>query len=453
MATINSTNNFGAFNFIVDATAGKGTHQTISLANSAASSGSNIYIRPGTYTENFVAKAGVNYIAIQGDSQAQALVNIVGTITVNNSSGTGKILFSGLSFNNPSAAVLNMTQSTLQEILFDNCYFFAANAPGTNCLNAGNSNVDTSVKFRDCLFDNSTNISMFSATAGTHYFYNCKLRNSALVTSAYFYIQGTATVNMFYTEFFASLSTAVSGTINMFYCIGNTVTTSAACLSLSAASTCTFVECFFTVAANAAISVGASTTVNFYGGYIETSGSAVNVINGSGILNYSPFGFSPGTTNNVNVTTTNLKKFGPKIFTNGITFDGGTNLLSTFTEGTFTPVIVGGTTPGTATYIAQIGRYQRVGNRVTCTIIVTWTSHTGTGELRIATLPFVSKNVANVSSYVASYFTDGTTGSIKAYFIPPNTSYIALITPSDPIGTNTSITAIGTCRVTIDYEV
>jgi hypothetical protein len=54
----------------------------------------------------------------------------------------------------------------------------------------------------------------------------------------------------------------------------------------------------------------------------------------------------------------------------------------------FTPVVEGTTTAGTATYSSQIGRYSKIGNVVTFFIRVVYSAGTGTGNLRVASLPF-----------------------------------------------------------------
>ena len=85
---------------------------------------------------------------------------------------------------------------------------------------------------------------------------------------------------------------------------------------------------------------------------------------------------------------------------NGIDFsatsDGSgtttSELLDDYEEGTFTPVIIGSTTTGTATYAAQRGKYTKVGNRVFWEIYISWTGGTGTGDLRVSGLPFTISN-------------------------------------------------------------
>jgi hypothetical protein len=76
----------------------------------------------------------------------------------------------------------------------------------------------------------------------------------------------------------------------------------------------------------------------------------------------------------------------------GIQFNGDTaaaNALDDYEEGTFTPTVYGLTTAGTGTYSAQTGNYTKIGNRVCFTLSLTWSAHTGTGNMQIAGLPFV----------------------------------------------------------------
>ena len=66
------------------------------------------------------------------------------------------------------------------------------------------------------------------------------------------------------------------------------------------------------------------------------------------------------------------------------------NTLDDYEEGTFTPVVKGTSTAGTVTYVVQIGRYTKIGNRVFFQISVAWNSGTGTGNLRVDGLPFTN---------------------------------------------------------------
>jgi hypothetical protein len=65
-------------------------------------------------------------------------------------------------------------------------------------------------------------------------------------------------------------------------------------------------------------------------------------------------------------------------------------LLNWYEEGTFTPVIAGSTTAGTATYSSQAAKYTRIGRVVYIDVYVEWSSGTGTGNLLVTGLPFTN---------------------------------------------------------------
>lgn len=79
----------------------------------------------------------------------------------------------------------------------------------------------------------------------------------------------------------------------------------------------------------------------------------------------------------------------------GNTLQASPITLDWYEEGTFTPVAIGSTTPGTGTYagFAQSGYFTRIGNRVFFSIGIGWSAHTGTGDLRISGLPYAASSV------------------------------------------------------------
>lgn len=58
--------------------------------------------------------------------------------------------------------------------------------------------------------------------------------------------------------------------------------------------------------------------------------------------------------------------------------------------GTFTPTVEGSTTPGSASYTAQVGRYSKIDLTVRFDSYVNYTGHTGVGNLVITGYPFTS---------------------------------------------------------------
>lgn len=65
--------------------------------------------------------------------------------------------------------------------------------------------------------------------------------------------------------------------------------------------------------------------------------------------------------------------------------------LDYYKEGTFTPVVIGSTLAGVATYTTQVGNFTRIGNVVNFTMNVNYSGHTGTGNMAIIGLPFTAK--------------------------------------------------------------
>lgn len=90
--------------------------------------------------------------------------------------------------------------------------------------------------------------------------------------------------------------------------------------------------------------------------------------------------------------------------TSQISFDGGTNYLDEYEEGTFTPELSGSTAPpDSITYGSQVGIYTRIGNRIDIKIflsISTMTLGAGSGSAIFTELPFTSASdsVNNVGS-------------------------------------------------------
>ena len=83
-------------------------------------------------------------------------------------------------------------------------------------------------------------------------------------------------------------------------------------------------------------------------------------------------------------------------------------VLDDYEVGTFTPTVVGSTTAGTATYGGQTGRYTKIGNRVLFSIALDYSSHTGTGDMRISGLPFTAVGNDVVTLFAANLTYTGT---------------------------------------------
>ncbi len=103
---------------------------------------------------------------------------------------------------------------------------------------------------------------------------------------------------------------------------------------------------------------------------------------------------------------------------------GSANKLDDYEEGTFSPIISGGTSAGTVTYNTRIGQYTKVGNLVTVWMNINWSSGNGSGSLMVKGLPFsvintarpvfnvISENVSLASNQLAAGFSNFSDGII-----------------------------------------
>lgn len=108
----------------------------------------------------------------------------------------------------------------------------------------------------------------------------------------------------------------------------------------------------------------------------------------------------------------------------GVNFGGTT--LANYVEDSFTPTIVGTSTAGAGTYSTQQGHYTRIGNLVFFNARLTWSAHTGSGNMRVGGLPISSagrfeavsfrpSNIALTASNLLTGYVDGTEVVLKQY--------------------------------------
>jgi hypothetical protein len=127
---------------------------------------------------------------------------------------------------------------------------------------------------------------------------------------------------------------------------------------------------------------------------VVNGGTGVTTSTGTGNVVLSA---APTLSGNVTLSTGNLiVASGQGIDFSATAGTGTSELLADYEEGTFTPVVIGSTTDGTASYDFRIARYTKTGRMVQIEIAMQWNSGTGTGNLQISGLPFT--NAANYTS-------------------------------------------------------
>lgn len=134
--------------------------------------------------------------------------------------------------------------------------------------------------------------------------------------------------------------------------------------------------------------------------------------------------------------------------------NGATNIQYDTTQSPatgFIPYVYGATSAGAGTYTVQQGGYTVVGNIVFINLTVTWTGHTGTGQMKIGALPYLTDFPAGeIMNVMSSGVT--TTGALLGVMDTYSNSMI--INQQGPTGALTSLqmAAAGTLNITGVYR-
>lgn len=138
-----------------------------------------------------------------------------------------------------------------------------------------------------------------------------------------------------------------------------------------------------------------------------------------------------------------------------ITFGAETALEHYLEQQAWTPVITGATIAGAGTYTAQYGFYTRIGNMIFADADITWTAHTGTGDMTVTGFPFTVRNTTGYDPE-ALIVTSSITFPVGATFIEGhilnNTSVLLLYGAGSGIPVSpVQMSNAGTVHVTIAY--
>jgi hypothetical protein len=275
----------------------RGTYSTIAAALTAASSGNDIFIRPGTYTENLTLKAGVNLVAFKGDELTPS-VTIIGNATM---SSAGTCTISNIRLQTNGAALLTVSGSAASIVNLENCYLNATNNTG---IIYSSSDSGSNIRLINCRGDlGTTGIALFTGTgAGAMNFEYCKFTNSGNSTTASA-MSSTGQYFMRYSLFENLFSNSGTGAgLQIFDCVFNAGAQNSTVLALSstAGGGGTIERCFIGSGTATAVTIGASAEATLLDCNIQSSNT--NTISGSGTLNYANLMFS-STSSNISVTT------------------------------------------------------------------------------------------------------------------------------------------------------
>ncbi len=287
-------NPYNTAKWIVDPTANLGTHQTITAALAAASSGETIFIRPGTYTENLTLKAGVDISAFTCDAYTPN-VKIIGKCAFTTA---GTISISGICLQTNSDFALAVTGSAASIANLINCQILATN---NTAISYTSSSASSGISLYNCVSDiQTTGIALFASSgAGSLVIRNGVHTNTGVSTTASTASSGGLTID--YVGNYQS-AISVSGTANpnlvhsRINC-GSINTTAFTTTSSSATQSAQF--CRIDGGTASAISAGAGTlTLDF----CAVSSSNANAITGAGTIQYGRIVYT-GTSSTINTTT------------------------------------------------------------------------------------------------------------------------------------------------------
>lgn len=157
-------------------------------------------------------------------------------------------------------------------------------------------------------------------------------------------------------------------------------------------------------------------------------------------------------------STTDITAFGRSLIATASEATARGILNLNFDEGTWSPTIGGSSTPGTPTYSAQVGKFQRIGKRVTFEgyVVITAIAGSPAGTVRIGGLPFASANTSNYRCAVHIPYWIGFTSGVAGGVIEPNTDYIDVyryVAGSVAVLNATEISATSRLMISGSYEV
>lgn len=406
MVIANSTNKYSIAKFVVNPILGAGTHQTISAAVASASSGDDIFITVGTYTENVTLKAGINLTAFVGDGgdSTTSQVNIVGTVSA---SYSGRSYLNNITIAPSSASILSVTGSNNTVVIMQNCSFLMNGAQGFVFSSSGSGSY---IYMTNCRGVCTSGFAFFNHSSAGTIQINYSLFDGPSDTASI--LSGSGRFLLEYSTTTYPFSHSGTSDISMGYSAVDIQTNETAC-TLSSTGTFNVTSTSIFSGTASCIDCGSGSTVNLTDALLTTTNVAS--ITGSGTVNLGNAHVPNSGTISPTVTSD-----GPTYFPS-ISFNQGVDLLSTYKTGTFTPVLSGSISAGTGTYVTQNGQYTQIGNVVFFTWSTTISAHTGTGNIVLSGFPVAAKSAA--STPIFTVYISGATTPVGSTSTP--VSYVA----------------------------
>jgi hypothetical protein len=239
MTQVISTGTFGVAKWVVSPNPTQGTHTTITSAIASASSGDTIFIRNGTYTENFILTPGINLSALGSDGSQNGFGNVIvnGTLTM---SGAGTCSLFGIQFQTNGAYAIVVSGSASTQLNLTNCYVNCSNFTGMNFTSSVSSSF---ISILNCNGDiGTTGISLFTnSSAGTIFLNDTYITNSGSSSTASTSSNGLISCN--FCNLLFPISTSSTSRVVMINTQIFTSLTNSVCLTLQGSSDSQLFSC------------------------------------------------------------------------------------------------------------------------------------------------------------------------------------------------------------------
>lgn len=453
--------------FTVDPS-GNGDFTTIAAAITAATSGTDIFIRPGTYIENPTLKAGVNLVGFTGDSEVPT-VNIVGKVTF---TAAGTVCISNIRLVTNSDFLLEVTGSAGSVVKLNNCRLACSNNTGINYTSSG-AGSQIQLNYCQSAIASGAFTLFTSSGAGGIVILGGSLANGGSSTAS---TASSGSVTLQYTVFPLPISVSGATTLQITYSIMQPGNITA--ITTAGTVVCIIRGCRISGGTSSALSIGSGTSISCFQTSLNSSNT--NAVAGAGSFTYAGISFDNTSNTLQNTLTLQLLGVDPSNAASGallastgtntspaytltpsvtsITLGGGT-ALTNYTQGTFTPTLVGATTAGTTTYTSQFGYYTRIGNLVFCEGLVSLSAATGTGDATIGGLPFTVKNQSGGATpgsviFSGTWAWPASITQLNAFATINTTTSVIQGSGSTQTATNLQMTnATATVRFTLIYQV
>lgn len=271
MVYITGTNNFGTAKWIVDPVPGQGTHTTISSALASASSGENIFIRPGTYIENPVLKAAVNLIsditsALGGTGNN---VTLAGTLSA---TYAGESYVSGIQILTNSAPAVSVTGGNATGLNLFNCNILANDNDGFVI-----NNPSCQIRIHGGVLSSNPTFKIFNVLSANMNIFGSILASSDFTPNTF----GSGSLSMFSCQLFSFWS--VTGTsMNVDNCAWNSQSLNQTILTIAGVSSVGIRNSYLTSLSASTISIGAGSVATVAANVVQSTNT--NVFTGLGTI-------------------------------------------------------------------------------------------------------------------------------------------------------------------------